>query len=250
MDLFGCRRILDKLDQPIAKDHLPLCHRYRAAHLEAFGADRLFAANDPPPIFPEVECAAQKICTALSLRLLDDLRIGEGRVGRRDDIEDLACGEGYDVLMMPGDAGNPDRRVVPPLLCQQKTLIEAVEGPVLPGLVREPLVLRERLDARRARGIDSGARAVGEEPLPLLGGLLNELGLLVGRQPEVLSPVGIGLAQRKRREAAGQARDRFMKRLVKARWPALHRFRQVSGRNRLVLRHRLHPGSGQQAASG
>src|ERR1700730_4841202 len=86
---------------------------------------------------------------------------------------------------MPGHARNSSRGAVPPLLSEQKVLVESVERPMLPRLAREPLVLGQQLDA-------DGPPS-----------LVDELDLLVGGEQEMLRPVSMSLGQCERRQSAG-----------------------------------------------
>ena len=105
--------------------------------------------------------------------------------------------------MRLGDAAHIRRGVVPPLLVQQKALVEQVEGRLLPGRVTEAPVLGQRLDAtgcsyprhRALQGILSKTRALFQRLLP-------KLPLFARRRGHVDGPIRPHRRQRRRREAA------------------------------------------------
>src|SRR3546814_6592460 len=72
--------------------------------------------------------------------------IGGKEVGWREDIEDLPC-RGLDhVLVVPAHPADPGGRSVPPLLVQQESLDDQVEGRLFPCRIGEPAVLAQRFD--------------------------------------------------------------------------------------------------------
>ena len=72
-------------------------------------------------------------------------------------VEELARGERDDVLMVLRDADDACRGVVPPLLRQEKALIDGRKGLLLPRISIESLILRQRFDASLAVRIRRGA---------------------------------------------------------------------------------------------
>ena len=95
--------------------------------------------------------------------------------------------------------------VMPPLLAQQKPLIDRVEWPSLPSVSCKPLVLRKRLDAAGAVRVGAAPRIIFKIAQPVAQGLIDELELLVGRKQEVLEPIAISLRKRGWRNSAGEA---------------------------------------------
>ena len=112
-----------------------------AANLKIFGAFGLLSGMQALRIFNPILPAAYKVHAALTHRLLQDIRVGEDKIGGRDHIQHLAGREFHHVLVLFGDALNTGGGVVPPLLVQQKRLVDEVERPVLPSLAAEPSVL-------------------------------------------------------------------------------------------------------------
>src|SRR5262245_12781394 len=97
------------------------------------------------------------------------------------------------------------RRAMPPSLTEQKPLIDPVERPFLPRLSREPLVLREGFAAMRTARIDASGSAIFEIAGPLACSQFGKRKVFVGRKNDVLEPIDIGLRQRRRRNAEGEA---------------------------------------------
>jgi hypothetical protein len=104
--------------------------------------------------------------------------------------------------------------VVPPLLGQQKTLLDQIERRLAPGRVVEPVVLRQRLNAGRRLRVLGGTRGVEGEPQRLARRLVHELRLLAGREPEMYQPVDIGPREHDRRDAISRPADRGVQRPV------------------------------------
>src|SRR5208282_2931271 len=89
--------------------------------------------------------------------------------------------------------------VVPPLLLQQKGLVDAAEGPLHPTFVDESPVLRQWFDATlRLATVDRVAARVVSKPGRLADCLVNELRALARRVREVCRPVQIGFSERGR----------------------------------------------------
>ena len=89
---------------------------------------------------------------------------------------------------------------MPPLLRQQVRLIENVEGPLLPRLGREALILQQRLDARLGSLACLSAslgNLQGEslQPLPFSECLLRKLEALSRCSIEMCKPIEIGSYQ-------------------------------------------------------
>ena len=97
--------------------------------------------------------------------------------------------------MMLCDALNVCGCVVPPLLREQEALVHRVEGPALPGLTAKAGVLRKRLDTVRAGLVRARADAILKIARPFVGSFPDELNLLVGREQQMLEPVGVSLRQ-------------------------------------------------------
>ena len=92
--------------------------------------------------------APDEIGPAVLDRVLQSNGIGRQEIRRRENVEELPRGELDDVAVLLSHAVDAGRRVVPPLLLKQERLIAHIVGPPLPLRGREPLVLRQRLDAR------------------------------------------------------------------------------------------------------
>ena len=91
---------------------------------EPFRADGGFLADRALPVFEEVRCPSHQILTAGIEGRLQDLGIADRKIRRRHHVEHLPGDKGNHLFMMPGDASDAGRGVVPPLLCQEKTLID------------------------------------------------------------------------------------------------------------------------------
>ncbi len=208
VDRFGYRLILDQFHQPVAIDNLALCHRHVAADLKGFRADRLAAADQPLPVLRQVLQAAHQVHAAFFGRLPHQFRIGRQKIRRRQHVEDLARRKLHLVFVLPGDAGHAGHGVVPPLLIEQKALVDDIIGPALPGLAGKAPVLRQRFDARwrRLAAGQAGAR-IPRQAQPFLDRLLRQLRLLAWRIGKMERPVGKGFRQCRRRQAGCHACD-------------------------------------------
>ena len=94
------------------------------------------------PVLP----AEHEILAAALERLLQHLGIGRGEIGRRQHIEHLPHRELDDRLVLRRHAAHAGRRVVPPLLSQQKRLREQIERRSFPLRPGKAPILRLRLD--------------------------------------------------------------------------------------------------------
>src|SRR3546814_5107420 len=127
-------------------DDLPPGGRHLLAHGEVPRAHGRLAALQSLHVLHEVAEAID----AASPAGFDDLALQEGiggkEVGWREDIEDLPC-RGLDhVLVVPAHPADPGGRSVPPLLVQQESLDDQVEGRLFPCRIGEPAVLAQRFD--------------------------------------------------------------------------------------------------------
>src|SRR3546814_11685019 len=66
--------------------------------------------------------------------------------GWREVIEVVRCGGLDQVLVVPAHPADPGGRSVPPLLVQQESLDDQVEGRLSPCRIGEPAVLAQRFD--------------------------------------------------------------------------------------------------------
>ena len=210
----GRRRILNELDQAVAVDHLTGGDREGFADGVLVRPDRLLARGRALTVLHEVERALHQVGAALLEGRTQHLRVGQDEVGGREQIEQLAPGELEYLLLLPGHAAQTCRGIVPPLLRQQKALLDQVERRLAPGRVIEAVVLRQRLDAGRRLWIPRRPRRVKGKPQRLARGLVHELRLLAGREAKMHQPVGIGAREHDRRNAAGEPAHRGMQRPV------------------------------------
>ena len=81
---------MDKLDQAIAKYNFARSHGYVVTDLKSFRTDWFFADQSSPPVLPEIGGTANEIHPALFNRRLENFRIGQREIDRREDIEELA----------------------------------------------------------------------------------------------------------------------------------------------------------------
>src|SRR5215467_3222206 len=98
--------------------------------------------------------------------------------------------------MMGGDAADARGRNMPPLLIEQKGLVDQIERELLPSLSGKSVVLWQRLDAPRRPFIAQSATAcISEQPRRLSCSLLGELNALAGRRGKMRRPIEIGQSQ-------------------------------------------------------
>src|SRR6516165_11715657 len=116
VDLLCRWRILNEFDQPIAKDNFAWSHSKLFTDLKCFRADRFFAAQNPPPVLPEVGCAAEQIHSTLFNRRLEYFWIRQWEVHRREDVKELPRYKRGDVFMMFRHTLDICCRGVPPFL--------------------------------------------------------------------------------------------------------------------------------------
>jgi hypothetical protein len=220
----GPRLVLDELDQPVAVDDLARRHGQRLADLEPLYADRRPAIDGTLPVLEEVPESTHEVHAPLRAGSGEDLRVRQHEVRRREDVEHLPAHEPDAALVQPADAPDAGRGVVPPLLIEQERLGVEVERPALPFCSAEALVVRQRLDARRAPiEATRASRGVAGEPDRLSHSFFPELELLARRRREMDQPGGVGFGARHRRKPNGEAREEEMDRPVEG-------FREPLGR--------------------
>ena len=105
------------------------------------------------------------------------------------------------MLVVGRHAADAGRRVVPPLLIQEKCLMDHVERPALPRLALEAVILRQRFDAARTGRVAVGLRRIGRQTNCLAHGLLQQNLPFAGRRREMQRPVGVGEPKAGRRNA-------------------------------------------------
>ena len=79
-------------------------------------------------ILEKIAGAADEIKPELLGGRLDDLRICERRIRRRQKIEDLAGGEGDDIAVLSGNARHSGGRGAPPFLAEDGGLRTRIKG--------------------------------------------------------------------------------------------------------------------------
>jgi hypothetical protein len=101
--------------------------------------------------------------------------------------------------MLLGDATDPRRRIVPPLLIEQERWINQIVWPLLPCFAAESAVLRQRLDARLRSlflvALQSTLPSMIGEADRLSHSLIGELKALAGRKREMRGPVKMSVGQ-------------------------------------------------------
>ncbi len=175
------------------------------------------------PILQQVQPAAHQIGTALGPSLLQHHRIGGHEIRRRQRIQRLP-GRKIHLRLVSGvkavDAGGCH---MPPLLLQQKGLVEHVEGPALPGRIAKAPVLLQGFDARRGGVWLQGALCCkAPEARHLARGLVSQLRLLAGRGRQMGHPVRIGSGHGEGRKALCPTRQERVPRPVEPVPEALH----------------------------
>lgn len=93
--------------------------------------------------------------------------------------------------MMLRDAFDTCRGVLPPLLRQQKALIHRVEWPLLLAVSSKPLVVRDGIGAADGFRIRARPHTIFDVATYLLCRVFCKLELFVGREEEVLKPIGV-----------------------------------------------------------
>jgi hypothetical protein len=136
-----------------------------------------------------------------------DFGIGQRKIRRRKHVENLPRGELDHVLVALGNATQSGGGVVPPLLLQQKALIDEVERKFVPSFICKTVILRQRLDAifRLSSRHRVFLQVVGE-PHRLAHRLVGELDAFTGRVSKLRRPIQVSLGQRGRRDTRGEAR--------------------------------------------
>ena len=214
-DLFGRRSILDQLDQAIAIDHLAGRYRDIAADLKLLGAGRLLAAQGALAICKKILRAAHQIESTGAYCAPQDFRIGQQEIRWRGHVKQLPRGEFHHVFVMFRHPAQAGRGIVPPLLLQQKILIDEVEGPVAPLFIGKAVILRQRLDAHfRARAFGRTAERIVGETHRLADCLIGKLHAFARCGGEMRRPIPISLSKRGRRQSSGHACKCSMQRAV------------------------------------
>ena len=194
MDRFGRGGILDQFDQPVAIDHLAGACGQIAAHFVGIGPVRRVAVQAALPILQKVQPAAHQIGTALGPGLLQHHRISGHEIRRRQRIQRLPGRKVHLRLVAGIKAVDTGSCHMPPLLLQQKRLVEHVEGPALPCRIAKAPVLRQRFNARRGGFRMQGALCrKAPEARRLARGLVHQLRLFAGRGRQMGHPVRIGI---------------------------------------------------------
>ena len=117
--------------------------------------------------------------------------------------------------MLLRNAAHSGRRVIPPLLLQQKSLIKKIERPFLPIVVDETPVLRQRFDAGlRTPTFDRVAISVIPESDGFADRLVRQLQALTRCICEMSCPVQVGVSERRRRQTACKAGHGGMQRVI------------------------------------
>ncbi len=164
MNLRRRRRILDQFDQAVAIDHLAGADAHILADDEILAAGRWRLGQRAAQVIQPVLRALAQIGAAGFHGLLQDLWIGPEEVAGRPHVQPLPAGESHQILVMARNAAQAGGGVLPPVLLQQKALMDDVEGPFLPGFVHETAILLQRLDAVGAAGIRRRLPCVIQEP--------------------------------------------------------------------------------------
>src|SRR5262249_45731857 len=126
----------------------------------------------------------------------EDLGVGQDKVGRCQNVEQLPAREFQHTLVMLRHTPNAGGGVVPPLLLQQEVLMDRIEWPLLPGLAAETLVLGKRGDTRwpGRRGVGGATGKMRRQANGLAVAFVPELELLARGEPQVNEPVKVGCA--------------------------------------------------------
>ena len=201
------RRVLNELDQTIAINHLARGLGHVAADDESVGPNGPFAGDGALGVLHVVLKTFDQVEPAGGDGAQQDLGIGQRKIRRRAHVEDLPRGELDHVLMVLGNAAQSGRGVVPPLLLQQKALIDEVERKLAPSFIREAMVLRQRIDTVLRPSSRHGVLLqIIAEPHRLAHRLVDELNAFAGRVSKMRRPIQICLRQCCRRDACGEAR--------------------------------------------
>ncbi len=121
--------------------------------------------------------------------MLLQLRIGQEKVRRGENVEDLPCRKLDRTLVLLTHAAHAGRSIVPPPLLEQKCLVDQIVGPPLPSLARETPVLREGLNARFRGSATCAFPDVMNQARGLTDTLLNQLHLLSRRCYQMRCPI-------------------------------------------------------------
>ncbi len=86
-------------------------------------------------------------------------------------------------------------------------MVDEVERELLPGVTGKPLILSQRFDAELAAvGLATAIRCIICQPHRLADGFFHQLKLLARRTGKIDHPIEVGLGNRGRRNAKGEAR--------------------------------------------
>jgi hypothetical protein len=162
----GC--VLDQLDQVVAEHHLAWRDRHVLADLEPFDPGRRIVKRETPCIVEKVHGAAPQVGAAAGSDGIQHLGVGPDEIRRRPHVQPLPPGESDHVLVMARHATHAGGGVVPPLLLQQKALVNHVEGPLLPGRGGKAPILLQRFDAGWAVVRTGNAQGIARKALLLV----------------------------------------------------------------------------------
>ena len=147
-DRFGAnrdarRRVLNELNQSVAINDLARRFGEVAANLESVGPGQLLARDGALGVLHVILKALDQVESAGGDCAQQDFGIGQQKIRWREHVEDLPRCEFDHVFVAFGDAAQAGRGVVPPLLLQEKALLDEIDGKVAPGRVRKAMVLRQ-----------------------------------------------------------------------------------------------------------
>ena len=200
--------VLDQLHQVIAENNLARCDRHVAPHYELFRfAVQRLAGDDFLHVGHEVIPAAHQILAAFFHGGPENFRVGQWGVRWREHVQNLPGHKRNNRFVLLVDTPVAGSGVVPPLLSQQKGLINEVVRPLPPALVIKPVILRQRFNAGLGVGILAGFEGVEHQAHHLANGFFVQQRLLARRQAQVHQPVEVGHRDYGGRNTAGAARQ-------------------------------------------
>ena len=173
----------------VSKHHLAWGDRHVLADLEPFDPCRRIVEREAPCIFQKVHGAAPQVCAAALRDGVQHLGVGPDEIRRRPHVQPLPPGESDHVLVMARHATHARGGVVPPLLLQQKALVNHVEGPLLPSRGGKASILLQRFDAGRAVVRTGNAQGIARKALLLVQTLFDQAALLAWGKAQVQRPV-------------------------------------------------------------
>ena len=230
--------VLDEFDQLIAVNDAAFRYRHVPAWLEGVGAIACLSCHEILQVLHVVLEPPDQVQTSGLLRLFQNLGVGSGKVGWRENIKHLARQELQLSLVLSGHTGYISDHVVPPLLLHQKTLLNQIEGGHFPGIAAKPVVLRQWINAGRHRvGRTCACHCIAHVPTELFSSLFGDFQLFPRSSDHMRRPIEPCVHEGGGRQPMREARKPNLRRMVERFVTGIMCIRTIIG----VRRHRRIP---------